>query len=126
MLGNIELDKDYNEEKLNEVLKRLYDSNFFKNIDFEIKNNILLISILENPIIAKVEISGIKNEKLKDLIYDGLKLKNRNSFVDFELKKDANKIENSLKSIGYYFVEVKTLVNRDLEKNSIFINHNVL
>ena len=125
VLGNIELDKDYNEEKLNEVLKRLYDSNFFKNIDFEIKNNILLISILENPIIAKVEISGIKNEKLKDLIYDGLKLKNRNSFVDFELKKDANKIENSLKSIGYYFVEVKTLVNRDLEKNSIFINHNI-
>jgi len=125
VLGNIELNKDYNKENLNEVLKKLYDSNFFKNIDFEIKNNILLISILENPIIANVEISGIKNEKLKDLIYDGLKLKNRNSFVDFELKKDANKIENSLKSIGYYFVEVKTLVNRDLEKNSIFINHNI-
>ena len=125
VLGVIELNKDYSKENLNEVLKNLYDSNFFKNIDLEIRNNTLLISILENPIIANVEISGIKNEKLKDLIYDGLKLKNRNSFVDFELKKDANNIENSLKSIGYYFVEVKTLVNRDLEKNSIFINHNV-
>ena len=33
VLGNIELNKNYNSEDVNKVLKNLYQSDFFENID---------------------------------------------------------------------------------------------
>ncbi len=125
VLGDIQIDKEYSQVDLNEVLKNLYDSNFFKTIDLEVKKNILLIDVLENPIIASVEIIGVKQEKLKKLLLENLKLKNRNSFVDFILKDDVILLKNSLKSIGYYFADVKTLIDSDLDKNSVNIKHKI-
>ena len=37
VLGNIELNKDYNNESINKVLKDLYQSDFFENIEIEFK-----------------------------------------------------------------------------------------
>ena len=60
VLGNIELNKDYNSESINKVLKNLYQSDFFENIEIEIQDNILVVNIKENPIIENISISGIK------------------------------------------------------------------
>ena len=64
VLGNIELNKDYNSESINKVLKNLYQSDFFENIEIEIQDNILLVNIKENPIIENISISGIKKKRI--------------------------------------------------------------
>ena len=59
VFGQIELDRDYDQGELNEILKKIYETNFFKKINFDIKNSILTISVIENPIIENLEINGI-------------------------------------------------------------------
>ena len=49
---------------LNSAIKKLYDTDYFKNIEIQIKDNELLIKLEENPIIQSIEIKGIKNKSI--------------------------------------------------------------
>ena len=49
--GKIELDKSYNSNEINEILKNLYETNFFKNIDISVIENKLVINVEENQIL---------------------------------------------------------------------------
>ncbi len=122
VLGNIEIGTEYGDDKLNNTLKNLYDSNFFKNIDFNFKNGILSINVIENPIIENINILGIKNSGVEEQLYENLKLKNRMSFTEDQLKKDITLMKNILKSNGYYFASVKSSIVENSELNSITLN----
>ena len=47
MFSSLKIGKDYNEDDLNELLKDLYDTRFFKNVSVLIKNNKILINVIE-------------------------------------------------------------------------------
>ena len=51
------------ENSINEILKKLYKSGFFKDVTVKFENNNLIIEVLENPIIQTVFIEGIKKKK---------------------------------------------------------------
>ena len=42
--GEIELNKDYSSDDINEIIKKLYDTKFFSNISANFSNNILIIA----------------------------------------------------------------------------------
>ncbi len=94
------------ENSINDVLKKLYDSGFFKNVTIIIENKNLIIDAEENPIIQTVFIEGIKKKQLEESLYNVLTLKNRSSFNSFSVKKDVDNILNLLKTKGYYFSKV--------------------
>ena len=48
--------KDINENDLNILLKKLYETNFFEDVSVKIENNILIINVIENPLIQNVKI----------------------------------------------------------------------
>ena len=125
IFGDIDFDKDYNDEDLNTVLKNIYDTNFFKEIKLKINNSILEISVIENPIIEDVQINGIKSKNLTELLFDKIKLKNRSSYVESLFLSDLNLIKNILKSSGYYFAEIKTTSSSNEEQNSIRLIYEV-
>jgi len=125
IFGDIDFDKDYNDEDLNTVLKNIYDTNFFKEIKLKINNSILEISVIENPIIEDVQINGIKSKTLTELLFDKIKLKNRSSYVESSFLSDLNLIKNILKSSGYYFAEIKTSSSLNEEQNSIRLIYEV-
>ena len=60
VFGEINLNDDYDINKLNTILKKLYDTNFFKDVNINISNKVLNVSVLENPIIQNVQIKGLK------------------------------------------------------------------
>ena len=68
VLGKIKITENYDTDRLNNVLKNLYNTNFFNNINLSIENQVLKIDIIENPIIEDVEITGVKNKKLLETI----------------------------------------------------------
>ena len=113
VFGKIKLNKDYSPNALNDVIKNLYETNFFKDINIFLDNGLLTLNIIENPIIEDLEINGIKNSKLKDFLLDKIVLKSRNSFIESILVTDKNLVNNILRQQGYYFSEVKisTLIN---------------
>ena len=119
VLGDITIQKDFDKNELNNILKKLYETNFFQDIKINFNNGILSIFVVENPIIENIEITGIKNKFLIKEIKDLISLKDRMSFSQSQLTKDTNFINNILKSQGYYFAKVKPLINKNDQLNSI-------
>ena len=68
LFGGIEINKNYNLNDLNIILKELYKTDFFKNIKIDIQNKNLNISVIENPIIQNLIIQGVKSKKYNELI----------------------------------------------------------
>ena len=119
VLGQIELNKKYNNTELNEILKKLYETNFFEDISLDVRNEILNIKIVENPIIEDIEITGIKNKDFLKKMSEQIFLKDRMSFTKKLLNKDIETIKNFHKSLGFYFVEVNPSLIKNDQLNSI-------
>ena len=118
VFSEIKDNKSLDENSINEILKKLYKSGFFKDVTVKIENNNLVISVLENPIIQTVFIEGIKRKKTEDSLYEVLSLKNRSSYNSFLIKKDEAAILKYLKGDGYYFSNI-TSSYQDLGDNKI-------
>ena len=124
VFGEINLNDDYDINKLNTILKKLYDTNFFKDVNINISNKVLNVSVLENPIIQNVQIKGIKAKKLKEPIFDSLALKKNNSYNEYSVKKDRDLFLNILKSNGFYFAKIKLDVLEN-DNNTVSLIYNV-
>ncbi len=111
--GNIELKKDYNNNDINQILKNLYETNFFEDIEITIKGNILNIKVVENKIIQTVKIEGIKSKTMIKSILDNLFSKNKSPFLITRVKQDVKKIKTSLDTAGYYFSEVDSKIREN-------------
>ena len=120
----VKTNDNIDENKVNFILKELYETGFFKNVNVEFKNNILEINVVENPIIQEIRYEGIKAQKIRNVILSDLKLKSRSSFNEIFLNQDKNKITSSLRSLGYYFSKVEVFIN-DLNDNRIDITYQI-
>ena len=118
VFAEIQDNKFLDENSINEILKKLYKSGFFKDINVKIENNNLTINVLENPIIQTVFIEGIKRKKTEESLYEILSLKNRSSYNLSLIKKDEAAILRFLKDDGYYFSNI-TSSYEDLGNNKI-------
>ncbi len=113
--GGIEIGKDYSQEELNTILLDLYNTNFFSDIKFEVKDNVLIVKVEERKIIQQIVLNGVKAEKTKNSIMKNLSLREKSPYVNFLAKQDIKKIQNSLNNNGYYFnkVDVKIKTNNN-------------
>ncbi len=119
VLGQISKGDKFDDNKINDSLKNLYNTNFFNDIDITLSNGLLTINLSENPIIEDIEILGIKNKSVLEKLYESISLKNRMSFTEQQLVKDKNLIKNILKTNGFYFAELKSSIIKNDELNSI-------
>jgi len=125
VLADLKENSNLDKEKLNSSFIKLFESNFFKDIDFKLKDNNLNISVVENPIIEEIKFSGIKNKNILKIMSERTSLKNRMSFTNNKLQNDLIIVKNILKSNGYYFADVKTLINNNNEINSVKIDFKI-
>ena len=124
MFSGVSEKDDLSESDLNQVLKNLYDSNFFELVSVKLENNTLIISVKENPIIQNINYEGIKSTDLLSDLKKNVVLKSRSSFNEILLKKDKNNIINFLKNLGYYFSEIDISI-QNLEDNKINLTYNI-
>ena len=117
-------EKSLDENSINDILKKLYKSGFFKNVSIKIENNNLTIDVLENPIIQTVFINGIKRKKTEEALYEILSLKNRFSYNSVLIKKDENAILDYLKNMGFYFSTIASSY-LDLGDNKIDLYYEI-
>ncbi len=106
VFSNIEIGKDYNANDLDEIIKDLYQTNFFSNISIKIEDGVLTIDVIENKIIQELSINGIKKKELVEILKKQLLLKDKNPFVEAFVGKDIERIQKILKNSGYYFSSV--------------------
>ena len=124
MFGSITPDIEVNAQKTNNILKKLYESNFFEDVSISFENNILLINVKEKPIIIDINYNGVKNKELRQIISENRILKPRSSFDEVSLRKDQNKILSSLKGSGYYFAVINSKIQK-LDNNKLNIIYDI-
>ena len=122
IFGDISVGKNYEISDINSLIKKLYDTTFFSNISVVVKNNILSVTVKENPIINSITFEGEKAKKYKEKIRELLLLRENGSFVENNIKSDINLIKDFYRSIGFYFVKIDVEIAK-LEKNRINISY---
>ena len=124
MFADINENDEINDEKINNILKDLYDSNFFNNVSVSYNKNILTINLEELPIIDNIIIDGIKAKKYDEALRSSLILKPRSSFNEYLLSEEKIIIQTVLKNFGYYFATVDTYVEK-LNNNMVNIKYKI-
>ena len=113
LFSKLNLGDELKPSNLNKALKELYDTDYFKDVSIRSDDEVVYISVKENPIIQSVVIKGIDknriNEKLRDVT---IKLE-KYPFVENKIVEQVNLIKNILKSNGFYFVEISTSINEN-------------
>ncbi len=116
--GSIEDGKlDYSKQDLDKILKNIYETNFFKNVSVQIKNQLLIIDLEEYPVINQLVLIGEKANRIKDQIKKIIKSKEKGSFIQNNLRNDVNTIKTLYSSIGYNFAEVNAKIKNIDSKN---------
>ena len=108
--GDIKLNKDYDSKQINEILKNLYDTNFFEDIKLSIDNNLLIIDVVENKIIQNVIVEGLKSKTMTKQILENTFSRDKAPFLISKVKLDNKRIKSSLDMMGYYFSKVESKI----------------
>ncbi len=118
------INKDFTKKDLDEILKNLYDTNFFETVNLEIKNNTLFVSLKEYPLINNLLITGEQTKKFKEEIQKIIKTKENGSYVESDLKQDITTIKNLYSSIGYNFSKIEPKI-RVIDENNVDLVINI-
>ncbi len=118
-----ELD-DVSTNSINDILKTLYETNYFKNVSVSLESEKLIILVEENPIIENIDFDGIKSNTLKQKILKNVKLKSRSSFNQFLLNNDKKKMMLALKNFGYYQPTIDVFVE-NLTDNKVNVRFDI-
>jgi outer membrane protein insertion porin family len=116
--GNIKRGEDYQKKDLNNILKNLYGTNFFSNVNVKLTNNVLRIELEEYPLINQLIVVGEPKTKYVEEIKKFISLKQNDSFITSKLQQDVGKIKEIYKSLGYNSVQVETKV-RAIDKDNL-------
>ena len=128
IFSEVNINEQISKSKLDEVIKNLYQTNFFRNISLSFENQTLFLNVEENPIIENLEIIGIKKQSLVEFIRDKIQLAEMKSFNEELLAVDLDFINNILKTNGYYFTKISSSksINKDLNTIDLKINIDLL
>ena len=110
LFSEVSLNDNLNESDLNDILKNLYKTNFFKDVSVKFNENILLIDVEENPIIEKIKYEGIKSNKVLNALKEEALIKDRSSYSENLILEEKNRLNILLKNLGYYNSELEILV----------------
>ena len=117
LFSEISLQDKIGKNDLNLIIKRLYETDFFKNITVNFKNNILSIQVEENPIIENIEYQGVKANKILKALKENALVKPRSSYNEIDLKNEKNRLQAVLKKLGYYRAKIEIYIEN--EKNNL-------
>ncbi len=110
MFSGVTIGEDLSTNDLNIILKNLYETNFFEDVQVNLNQSNLEIIVVENPIIQSIEIRGIKNKSLEKALLEKINLKKGSSFNEFKVTSESKKIQNILRTSGFYLSSIETLI----------------
>jgi len=114
--GDISVNQNVDNLKINEIIKKLYSTNFFENINVSVSNETLFIKVNEYPVINEIVIIGEKADKFKKAIKKNIQSKKNGPFIKSFIAEDEKIIKKIYQSVGFNFLEVKSKVENFSKK----------
>ena len=124
IFSEVSLGEDLDSNDLNNVLKRLYKTNFFQTVEVKIENSVLIIKVKENPIVQNLIVKGIKNKDTLKEIKELISIKEKNPYIEDQLDAEVRRIKNFIQEGGYYFSDIE-LLKKENENNTIDLVFNI-
>jgi outer membrane protein insertion porin family len=116
-----------NDDQASAAVHALFSTGFFKDVSLKTDKGVLVVTVIERPSIASVDIDGVKDFP-KDQLRDNLKqigLAEGRIFDKSALDKAEQELKRQYVARGKYAVSVKTTV-KDLERNRVSVTFNVV
>ena len=120
IFSGLQANSDINKQDINDAIKNLYKTNYFKNIEILSVDNTLEIKIEENPIIQTISIKGVKNKRIQNQLLDITKKSEKYPFLNNKVKDQKNLLLNIVRANGFYFSKIETKIV-DNKNNSVDI-----
>lgn len=108
---------------INNLTKKIFDTEFFSDVKISFNQDVLTITVTENPIVNFFYITGIKDSDL-DQINKIINLKENAIFSASKLKKDIEATKEFLNAGGYYQASVIPEVIK-IENNQVNLIINI-
>ena len=124
LFSGYKINDTIDETSINQMIKNLYETSFFKNISIKFNDNIIYIDVIENPLVQSIVFNGIKRESLETSLREIILLKEKSSFLENRVKGDQDRILNTLKVSGYFFANVETTIKNN-DNNTVDIIYNI-
>jgi len=96
---------------INNLTKKIYDTEFFSDVKISYNQEILKIIVVENPVVNFFYINGLEGDDLTE-VNKIITLKENVIFSNSKLKNDLEKISSFLKTRGYF----QSIVSPDVIK----------
>jgi len=107
---------------INNLTKKIYDTEFFSDVKISYNQDVLTITVSENPIVNFFYINGIKDSDL-DQINKIIILKENAIFSSSKLKKDVEATKDFLNAAGYYQASIiPDVIKIDNNQVNLIIN----
>ena len=117
--GEIQKNKNYSQDEINTIIKKLYDTKFFSKISINFSNGILKINVEENPIINSITLQGEPTKKFTKALLNFMTLKEKSSYIKNDVKKDVEIIKEFYNQLGYYSSKVEARTNKVSDANNL-------
>ncbi len=122
--SEIDVNMNYSEERGNEIIRNLFKTNLFSNIEISFIDNKLSIRLKENPTINLIRFQGNKKKSDEDLLQE-LSLKERSVYSRSKVKKDIERMLSLYQRAGRLSTEIIPKVET-LENNRINLTYEIL
>ncbi len=122
--GDIIIPKNYSSNDINLIIKNLYETGFFENINVKIQNKTLVVEVKEYKIINEIIITGEKTKKYKEAMLELMSSKKNGPYTKNKINNDVDIIKRLYSSIGFNFSEV-IVREEDLGLNRVNIYFNL-
>jgi len=113
----VEVGDDYNDLVSNNIIKSLYKTGFFRDIEISQSKNALKINVLENPNIKYIDILNYSNNVVDkdnlDRILQNLNLTQGEIFNKRKLDSIINQLNSLYLSKGYYNIDIVKKIETD-------------
>ena len=107
---------------INNLTKKIYDTDFFSDVKISYNQDVLTITVVENPIVNFFYINGIKDSDL-DQVNKIITLKENSIFSSSKLKKDIEATKEFLNASGYYQASISPeVIKIDNNQVNLIVN----
>ena len=121
--AEIEIDTLYSSGVSNKIIKKLYDTQLFSDVSVKYLDQVITITVKENPTINLVLFEGNKTKKDEDLIAE-IKLTERSIFSRSKIKEDVKRLLELYQRSGRLSATIDPSVEL-LENNRVNIIYSI-